>query len=179
MDAHVFDALTKTLSRRPSRRTISHAVLAGIVGGLSGPLLGLSGGDAKRRKKKRRRPCRNCGPDRYCEQGTCSACKPLATACTTDVQCCSGICDSYRDECAEVRFGCNPNVPRQCPNNGICCDLDGEGEFTCVDDPQTNQKLCGTSCQEYVNCFNFGNDAQCRSGTCCCGGPNCVNLPPC
>jgi hypothetical protein len=188
MESHTFDALSKSLSGTPSRRAAGRALIGLALGGTLGPLFGLGGAGARRRgkskskskNKNKRKKCRNCGADTYCERGKCEACKPLETACTADVQCCSGICDSYRDECAEVRFACNPNKPGQCANNGICCDFGDDGFFFCADDPTTNQKACGTSCADYVNCFNQGNDAQCQNGKCCCAGPNCAtSLPPC
>jgi hypothetical protein len=182
MESQLFDALSKSVADLTSRRAAGRALIGLALGGTLGPLLGLASIEARRRKKKKRKKCRNgsCGTGRFCEKGKCKACKPLETACSDDVQCCSGICDSYDNQCVEVRVGCDPNIPDQCANNGICCDFIGQGEFVCHDDPLTNQKACGTSCADHVNCFNEGNDAQCQNGECCCAGPNCnSSLPAC
>jgi hypothetical protein len=182
MENHKFDALSKSLAATSSRRATGRALIGLVMGGTLAPRLGLASAEARRRGKKKRKKCRNgnCGAGRYCEKGKCQACKPLETPCTADVQCCSGICDSYNNQCAEVRFGCDPSKPGQCANNGICCDFGDDGQFLCADDPTTNQKACGTSCADYVNCFNEGDDARCQNSKCCCAGPNCsTSLPDC
>ncbi len=186
MDARRFDTLARLLTRTGSRRRALLAALGGALGTTPGAF---SVDEAAAKKKcppctkrnkqgkcKKKKPdgitCKNGGT---CQGGRCVAaappCRGLDTPCTADAQCCSGICDSYFDECQAVRFGCDPIIAGQCPDQGICCTIPSSGdEFVCIDNPLTNRRACGgTSCGDArENCANFGTAAQCQNGQCCC-----------
>jgi hypothetical protein len=201
MDALRFDTLTRLLTRTGSRR---RALLAALGGALGTTLVAFSVEEAaakktcppcrKRNKQGRCRKKKSDGtkcPDGTCENGRCVAtaapptCRGLDSPCTADVQCCSGICDSYFDECSDVRFGCDPTVTGQCPDQGICCTtFSSDGEFVCSPDPLNNPRGCGTTCGNLPNCTSGGggnNSAQCQNGVCCCpaGTTGCTHPVEC
>ena len=211
MTANRFDALLRSLSASPSRRS----ALRLLVGSSLGSVLTLRplSTDAKKGKGKRKNKkdkekvtlCHNgqtitvakSAEKAHLAHGDASgpcqpplpnplapSCRGLDTPCTADAQCCTGICDSYFDQCKAVRFGCDPNVAGQCPNQGICCEASSApGEFVCNSNPLTNPRGCGTACDAIRNCTNgTGNGAaECRNGVCCCSDaePCSTDHPPC
>src|SRR5262245_6157530 len=55
MDADRFESLLRSFTSTPSRRGVAHTLAALAAAGVLGPLLGLSGAEAKRKKKKKKR----------------------------------------------------------------------------------------------------------------------------
>jgi hypothetical protein len=188
MDALRFDTLTRLLTRTGSRR---RALLAALGGALGTTLGAFSVEEAAAKKscppcKKRNKQgkCKKKSdgttcPDGTCENGRCVAtaapptpptCRGLDTPCTADAQCCSGICDSYFDECSDVRFGCDPTIAGHCPGRDMCCTIpSSEPEFICLRDPLTNRRACGSDCQ-IKDCDDSADnrEAVCQGGVCCC-----------
>jgi hypothetical protein len=132
-----------------------------------------------------------CGAGEACVGGTCQTCLADGTLCQSDADCCSGICDIYSNSCRIVRFGCNPDLPNQCPN-GLCCRLDPgfPDRHICVYE-EVDQTGCGSQCNSSIRCgttCNFqqadfcpgGSDrpSSCQAGKCCCPpGGDCGNDP--
>jgi hypothetical protein len=89
VDAVHFDALTRWLSDRSSRRTALGLTLGGLAGGLAAGDVG-----AKKHQKKCKK---KCGPCRKCKRGKCKP-KANGTPCGTSthggttLRCCNGAC---------------------------------------------------------------------------------------
>jgi hypothetical protein len=197
MDADRFDTLARFVSIAGSRRRAVATAFGGALGvfGLAHPDEATAArtgkckpkcgecekckkGDCKRKNGKKvckRGKCQPKVDGTACSRATCQngrcVCHGLDTPCTADAQCCTGICDSYFDECKAVRFGCDPTIAGHCPDQGICCTtFSSDGEFVCLPEPSDNPRVCGTTCDNLVDC-NFGGGgraAVCRDGACCC-----------
>jgi hypothetical protein len=201
MDANRFDALTRFLSASGSRRAAVGALGAALAG-----LATVAARDEATAKGKRTKKCgsgkkkcgkkcipktdcckdADCAVNERCDQGTCTSCLAQGTACTTDNECCTGICDKYDNRCHEVRVSCAAG--ESCPN-GRCCN--GFGDPQCLYEKATQGAcephvscgylLCGDKCSDladgtYQFCGYDGSGA-CRNGKCCC--PKGVPLADC
>ena len=197
MDADRFDALVRSLHRPGSRRAALSALGAGLVG-LASPF-SIVGTEAKHHHKKKCPPgqqrcgkkCRqcckdaDCGKNERCARGACEPCLAQGADCTDDIQCCTGICDTYTNRCQQVRVSCANG--ESCPN-GRCCDVFGPQclyetatQGVCEPEASCGYVLCGDKCSDlsdgtYQFC-GFKGSAACRNGHCCC--PKGIPLEDC
>lgn len=197
MNEFSFDAFARALNEARPRRSVVRILAGSGIAGLFG--LGIEDDlEAKKRKscgpcrRKKRGKCRKkrqdgipCGTNGYCDNGRCRECSQLGTTCAEDFECCSGICDRYNGLCSDLRIACDPAITGQC-GNGLCCP-DPEVPPTghrCFEDPLTNTKACGTTCENLENCLNISGPTRCENGQCCCLEATCTRsngtpVPPC
>jgi hypothetical protein len=128
----------------------------------------------------------DCGPNEQCLGGDCRPCLAQGTACSTDAECCTGICDAYTSKCQQVRVFCERDA--DCPG-GRCCDAFGDRyclyetatQRACEPEVSCGYLLCGDRCGDLSNdtyqYCGFDGPAACRRGRCCC--PEGVPLADC
>jgi hypothetical protein len=211
VDANHFDSLARTLADAATRRT---AVSGLLGGGLATVLsrLGFQDAEAKKKRKRRKKKktckggkkkcgktcipkancCRStdCGENEKCASGACVPCLPQGTACTSDAECCTDICDAYTNRCQQVRISCESD--EQCPG-GRCCTAFSDPQClyvtatqgACVPEGEPNASCgylnCGNACSDfddgtYEYC-GYEGSAACRNGRCCC--PKGIPLEDC
>lgn len=166
MDGVQFDAITKTLAMRRSRRTtlrgIAAAALAAGVGllGREEAAAGCKnlGQKCKKKNGKKKKCCSGAkckGKKCKCPGGTEECGGACVPACQSDVQ----ARNSLDCSCCQIA-----GAPTPCGAFGPCCGActDVGGQFTCMTFPET------------VDC-EF--DAQCQSGVCGCLSSNCSCRP--
>jgi hypothetical protein len=155
MDADRFDALTRSLTTAPSRRSL----LAGLLAGASARLT-FRGERAEARRRKRKKPCGTETCSGCCRNGTCVT-DPDAT-CGTLFQgeqclpCSPGeFCDRRDDQ-----FGKCKCAPGMCAAeiNG-CCDQESD---RCR--PGTSPKACGKRGEACEPCLP---NEVCQNRRCC------------
>lgn len=185
MDGKRFDAVTRRISMRPSRRALL-SVLSGAALGACLSALGGSDADARKKsagnnKKKCRKLDRDCGSKQKCckglacTNGTCL--KPRAPECDNDNDCggiescqngqcvaaCVPACSGDRD-CDGGQCVCPSARPH---SGGFCDDTCRE---CCIDDHcgQFNGKKCDHSQGSVCVCANsFNHDCGQLCQTCC------------
>jgi hypothetical protein len=208
MDANRFDAFVRSINIAAPRRTALGALLGGGLSALL-PRSGSSDATAKKKRRKKKKRCKgskkkcgrkcipkanccnsaDCGENEKCASGDCVPCLPQGTACTTDAECCTDICDAYTNRCQQVRVDCA--LGESCPN-GRCCDIFGAQclyetatQGACVPDGEPDAScgylLCGDACSDLQNgtyeFCGFEGSAACRNGRCCC--PEGIPLEDC
>lgn len=164
MDAHQFDALTRTLGDRLSRRGLGR-----LVGGLA-----LGGGIAtrwpapadakKKRKKKRKKKDRNdC--DGGCGIGTC--CDGRCANTPTD----RNNCGACGNRCQPGQYCFNSQcVPCESPMES--CPADGIDRCVNTMTDRDNCGQCGNICPRDSN---PQRNYVCQGGQCVCTGTVCAN----
>ena len=172
MDDQRFDALTRRLATRSSRRGVLGGLLAGVLGGLLG-----RSGPVEAKPRTGRAPTlatacttdAECGPGQVCDPATGSCIArggtgrggpcPRGSACTTDATCCGGeVCDTLNGVCIGAGGPCT-NVDGTCFDSLDCC-----GNEACVGG--TCQRTTAGGCTPGAVCAGDGD---------CCGGEVCVN----
>jgi hypothetical protein len=179
MDQTHFDAMTRTMSRLPSRRDVLHGLagaglgLAALVGWPRGFSEVAARKKRKQKKKKKNRkplPSPPPSPPPFNEFG----CLDVGQPCQGDsTLCCSGICDPNTSRCIAHNSGiCFPDnhscitgqiVPCNVNNDRCGCTLTTGnagfcGDLTNVSDPAQICRFCSTDtdCQG-----EFGPGAAC------------------
>jgi hypothetical protein len=86
-----FDDLTRSLSKPLSRRGVARTLTGLTLGGILTSQVGHPGVEARRKKKRKRKTCLDCGPCRECVKGMCVA-KSDGTICEGERTCRGGAC---------------------------------------------------------------------------------------
>ncbi len=191
MDQNRFDAVTRTISSLPSRRD--------LLRGLAGAGLGLGIArlpelvEAKKKRKKRKK-VKKPQPNQF-------GCLEVGDACSSEADCCSGICEGTRKKtcqshgtgtCPQDRAGIclstADDVPfLKCNNGGACfCYTTTAGSSFCGDrGPVLGDAASCADCQTDADCdaLGFPEGSACApvgTGYCageCASGMAC--LAPC
>ena len=184
MDGQMFDALTRRAAAAITRRDISRALTGLALGGVGGTLLGISGAEAKKngRKKKRKKCkgnkkkcgkkciakskcCDDCTGGKSCQDGKCACpsgqydcqgtCIPEGECCTAD-DCDSGqIC--AQGQCVTGQGTCQAS-------QDVCIDLDDEcggGNCYCYTS-MSNETRCGLKLS-LTDCLTCSSDTECAA----------------
>jgi hypothetical protein len=148
MDTGRFDDLLRLLSESPSRRGIARAMGGLILARSLGPLLGLTDGEAG--KKKKRCKCKAC---RKCKKGKCKP-QPDDTPCLGTGRCLKGQCNPL-PICVRALDAC---PPEDSPVD--CCS------GHCTDSPS----FVGPLAPPFVECSYSGAGAPCIDSDDCVEG---------
>jgi hypothetical protein len=154
MDAHRFDALSRALGDRLSRRGLGR-----LFGGLAmanGVMAhGLHDAQAKKKRRKKKKKKKDC--DGGCRIGTC--CDGKCANTPTDGNNC-GACGNV---CVPGQY-CQNSQCKPCESPNSVCRNDGHDRCFNL---QTDHDNCGA-------CGNICTDREaCRNGQCVCSGVNC------
>jgi hypothetical protein len=148
MDDRRFDALTRALRMRPTRRT---AIASGLSALAS---IGLASGHqataAKRRKKRKCPKGRRCGKKRCCGKGQI---------------CAAGKCITGQGSCPAGTDSCVAGIPVLCSDNCLCL-TSMEGATRCGQAGVSGP--CG-GCASSSDCAAFGAGAFCAAAGTGCG----------
>ncbi|MEZ4564474.1 MAG: right-handed parallel beta-helix repeat-containing protein [Thermomicrobiales bacterium] len=190
MDARRFDALTRLISIRDSRRTVlgflaALPLLSRLPGWLSPEEAAAK--DRRRRRKGRQKKRRNKAKGKRQRQRNRHACKPKGKAvvcagtcgavksrqtCGKTVDCGSCACDPPCAVCFTCQAG--PNTPGTCvpdPDQaGAPCGSPGQ---VCASDG-----TCACSANSCPACEECGDDGACAGCSGCCDGETCVAACP-
>lgn len=178
MDESRFDHLTRSLTDRLSRRTVSRWGAATAALGLA--TFQGAHEDAKGKKKKKKKKCkpncanRNCGADGC--GGTCGSCTSTQV-CSNSGQC---LCAPNQiscpagsaSSCCDPLLGCCPNGTGQngcCPSGSECCAVtDFRPRGGCCGNGNhcaSNKSAC---CPGNFPVSCAGTDSCCHTGDSCC-----------
>jgi hypothetical protein len=176
MDADRFATLLRAFATRPSRRGMSRALAALLVGSALPAWRGLPEAAAKKRHKKKKKKKATPPPPAPSTQPGCAAgltdcggvCKDLQTdagncgacvhPCAAGNSCCAGTCkDSQTDEANCGTCGHTCATGETCCA-GVCSDLKTD---------EANCATCGNVCSSTQQCSPLG-------GCCRIGGQPCV-----
>ena len=174
MDGERFDALTRALALRPSRRGVVRAIVAGSLGGLltrlSSPARSAADGGGR---------CVDagwsCDRDGMCCSGRCEDGLCVEGECRVDTDC-PGADVCRRAVC--IPADCGPT--HGCGPNQVCCDgfcrMGSCCSDDCLGDPDCVADADGIFACEVVDCgpdqvpcdpSQFCCDGLCRQGACC------------
>jgi hypothetical protein len=185
MDGSQFDSLLRSLME--SRRSLLSGALA-----LAGGTLGIANAGARKRRKKKGKKAKKPKPNAY-------GCLSVGAACTSEAQCCSGICDGKKGKklCLAHDTGmCDQEAPGYCEaaspyqtrcNNQLLCLCTRTTAGSTICGTVGGPSIC-TNCTKDADCvaqglpagsacvpFTEGNCAgNCESGMACmapCGSP--------
>ena len=194
MDAKNFDAFTRFVTERPSRRGVLHALAGGGVAAMVGRRLGLTDIDAKnkggkkRKKKKTKSPpsatctpkcgrkqcgddgcggsCGNCAAGQHCTSGTCCTPEPPAVTC-------AGRCGTVTSvKTCRQPVACTCPSGQECLGNGSCATVCGPGAVLC---PASSCGNCAVSVEGANHCYtwNYCEGEACTSTAECPVGHHC------
>jgi len=172
MDQNRFDALTRTLAERPTRRRVMKLLAASAAGGLA-TLTG-RGTDAAPRCKRIDQACQtsaDCCPgtlgnghvfcDTSTKRKTCQACSSGTVACNGG---CVNVTGSDSANCGACNNACTGGTVcsngQCCPSGQAACN----GVCTDVATDEANCGACGTPC---------GAGLVCVAGACACTADSC------
>jgi hypothetical protein len=171
MDKERFDAVARSLSTSPSRRTVLGFALAG---GLSALPNFFDAEARKKHKKKKKRKKKHCTPS--CASKTCGdngcggSCGPCdggecqngACVCPFERECSPGLCCANEhicsfNECVACPVGATPcNFPQRCGKTS--------GGFPCVCVTSVDvETACVEDATRSIYCFACESDADCES----------------
>lgn len=196
LDGHWFDALSKALVREAPRRTVLHAVVAGLA--LGAPLTGFA---KKRKKKKRKRKKQRPRPTPSCSGGACAAVDEWAgnqaelDHCEFVCRQCDGsdprqfcIVEGSRPDGTRTSVARCCEVDQECCGSdccgpaGQCCDLGDRGKVCispnatcCPSDAERGFCSPDEDCCPDVGCVNTQDDSYCGGCVVCSPGKVCVD----
>jgi hypothetical protein len=150
MDGTQFDALLRSLGR--SRRSLCGGALVTLTG-----LLAAAGADAKKRqhKHKKRKKVQPPEPNSF-------GCLEVGDPCTSEEQCCSGVCDGKKG-----KKTCKAHDTGDCPGR-VLSDTCGDGETISCNTSSGVQGRCETTtggapyCAGGGDCFTCSKDSDCH-----------------
>ena len=165
MDADRFDDVARSLIARSSRRAAPGLALGAIF-----TIRGFTDVDARRRKRKCKRPCGAC---RACRRGKCKP-KPNGIACGGTGICQAGacVCPGGSKEC---QGACIPENQccGACPQGETCCANVGECKDL-LNDPDFCGQCANGQCPGGAICANGDCGLTCTPGVACFTGCSCV-----
>jgi hypothetical protein len=173
MDAHRFDALTRSLGAGASRRGLGR-ILGGLA--LSGGIAahGSERADAKKKRKHKKKKNKKKDCSKHCSAGLCCDgecvsvltdrhnCGACAEACPADKSC---IC-TEKETCLNGK--CEP-----CADPRKICKVSGEERCVDLQTDRNNCGFCGNICPKSPS--NPLRDFVCQGGECVCTGTVCAN----
>lgn len=201
MDNEHFDALTRHLVGRESRRGFLAVLTSSLLVAVPSSFTDDANAKKKRKKKKKKQPplappasppqspctrsCsgRVCGDDGCggscgpCDGGTCSAAGQCV--CAFGSPCSTGICCANGQTCNAGTCGACPLGATPCTTQ-ICGRTPGGQACACVTGIEGPAPHCVNATPSLVHCFDCANDAACEAafpglpgGALCIGGVSC------
>jgi hypothetical protein len=183
MDQGRFDAMTRALTRVPSRRAVVRALAGAGLGLTAAPRPNVAAAKKRRRKKV---------------QFNAFGCVDVGGFCKTDSQCCSNVCGGKQGKQGKKKCqahdaqGCQPGA------RSLSCNPTGS-EVTCTTSLGFAEGICETTtggaayCASFGDCYPCTKDADCQALPLCgpraacivcascpaeTGGTACVNPDP-